>query len=438
MKEATATSVSLLEDFQKTRALSLAIVEPLDPDDFNVAPIPEASPLKWHLAHTTWFFETFILMAEAKHDAFHPQFGYLFNSYYKGLGDHLDRNRRVHLSRPNLKSVMQYRKDCDEKMAHLLGKQLPKLDPQSQNRILSNLEVGIHHEMQHQELLITDLKSILGLQPLLPSYFKNSSPRNADPRSSLTRKWVRFEGALIETGFSGKGFHFDNEAPRYSNWVAPFEMSSTWVRNGEYLEFLKSKAYADPRKWLSDGWDRRPVAPMYWDLKNKSVYTLNGPVSMADPLWLDSPVSHVSYFEADAYCRTHGARLPTENEWELAATSNQVSRTQKHFLDVAPSEPQSVGSTDVDRPLEITGQVWEWTQSAYLPYPGFKPQDGALGEYNGKFMINQMVLRGGSVATPRNHFRPTYRNFFPPATQWQFSGFRLARSIDAPTDRGQK
>jgi len=398
------------------RAASVELCAPLAIEDYVVQSMPDASPAKWHLAHTSWFFEEFVLArAVADYRPIHEPYRYLFNSYYNTVGPMHCRAARGMLSRPTVAEVMAYRFAVDERMASLLDTGgLPAALQQV-------LTLGLEHERQHQELLLTDIKHLFSLNPLLPAYRERTRRQNA---RAVPLRHLRLEGGLTGIGHAGGGFCFDNELPRHRALVAPFRLANRPVTNGEYLEFVRAGGYDDPRLWLSDGWAlaRREAwqRPIYWARSLEEEFSLTG-MRELDP---EAPLCHVSYYEADAFARWAGARLPTEFEWELAAagvplTGNFVERGEWH--------PQAMpASADPHTLLQMFGDVWEWTQSAYAPYPGFSPAPGALGEYNGKFMINQLVLRGGSCATPREHIRASYRNFFPAAARWQFSGVRLA------------
>lgn len=376
---------ALRERLRRVRAETARICEPLTVDDHGVQSMPDVSPPKWHLAHTTWFFEVFVLAGQAPFD---PRYAYLFNSYYEAVGERVPRARRGTLSRPTLAEVLAYRRHVDDA--------LHALDDATLGRQKDAIELGIHHEQQHQELLYTDIQHILGTAPLRAAY-SAAAPRLPALPSELT--FTTVDGGVCEIGAPGHGFSFDNERPRHEVFVAPFRIADRPVRAGEWLEFMADGGYRRPSLWLSDGWATVKAegwtAPLYWQRADGGaweVYTLAGPA----PLDLSAPVAHVSHYEADAYARWVGARLPTEAEWEVA---------------VPPSR----------------GLVWEWTASAYLPYPRFAPLEGAFGEYNGKFMSGQMVLRGGSAFTPAGHGRLTYRNFFPPGARWQLTGLRLAK-----------
>jgi ergothioneine biosynthesis protein EgtB len=404
----------LLEQYVAVRRATERLCEPLAVEDYVVQAMPDVSPAKWHLAHVSWFFETFLLRPRLP--GYRPvdeRYAGLFNSYYNAVGPQFARPARGHLSRPTVAEVYAYRAHVDKAMHELLER------ADTDRRALhATVELGLHHEQQHQELLVTDLKYNLSVNPLHPAYAAAAPAAGTAP--PLAR--VRLEGGIAAVGHDAGGFSFDNERPRHRVLLAPYELGSRLVTSGEYREFMDDGGYARPELWLSDGWrtvqERGWRAPLYWERADGawSRYTLAGIAPVAE----QAPVTHVSYYEADAYARWRGARLPTEHEWEHAVGSEAAPGT---LLDDSPREPAAAGGPGL---AQMTGDAWEWTASAYLPYPGFRPLDGALGEYNGKFMANQMVLRGGSCATPRSHIRPSYRNFFPPDARWQFSGIRLA------------
>ncbi len=380
--------------------------------------MPDASPIKWHLAHTSWFFETFVLEPHLPgYRAFNPAFRTLFNSYYNAVGDKYPRPQRGLLSRPSRAEVIAYRQHVDIGMRALL--QLPESAVEAGAALIT---LGINHEQQHQELMLTDLLHMLSCNPLEPAYVQADANRTgfAPP---LT--WVEHQAALVEIGHDGHGFAFDNEAPRHRQYLHRYALASRPVTNGEYLAFIADGGYRRPDLWLSEGWDwinaNHVEAPLHWrrDGGGWRQFTLHGSLTLD----LAAPVCHASLFEADAYARWAGARLPTEAEWETAAAAYPIDG---HFVEDGTLRP--LPSIDRGAPLmQLFGDVWEWTQSAYAPYPGYRPATGAIGEYNGKFMANQYVLRGGSFATPKSHIRATYRNFFPATARWQFTGFRLAR-----------
>lgn len=417
----------LAAQFRAVRRRTLDLAEPLSAEDQCIQSMPDVSPTKWHLAHTTWFFEEFILKALAgDYEEFDPDFGFLFNSYYEQVGPRHDRPKRGLLSRPPLHEVLRYRAHVETALERLLaegrdaGAQLWEL-----------LELGCHHEQQHQELLLTDIKHVLSCNPLKPAY---QAPRPRDASRTRTWDWIERPGGLVEIGHSGDDFAFDCEGPRHKVWLEPFKLASRPVTNGEFLAFIQDGGYERAELWLSDGWSacRRHGwdAPLYWERAADGdwrIFTLAG----RRPLDPDAPVCHVSYFEADAYARWAGRRLPTEAEWEVVATPLTPAGNFAGSREYHPVPARGEGLR------QVYGDVWEWTASAYRPYPGFKPAAGAVGEYNGKFMSGQMILRGGSCATPEGHVRPTYRNFFYPADRWQFTGIRLADdcprlSVQAP------
>ncbi len=409
---------SLLEKYLAVRRMSLQLCAPLSVEDHSLQPMPDASPAKWHLAHTTWFFETFVLSQYMEHyRPFQGEFRNLFNSYYNAVGDRPLRALRHVLSRPGLDEVHAYRNHIDEAMADFL-----LADPASDAAELVTL--GMNHEQQHQELIVTDVKNGLWTNPLRPAYRTTSEDQEASASEhALPLEWRAFSGGICSVGFEGEGFKFDNEGPPHDVYLEPFRLASRLTNNAEYLEFMGDGGYSRAEFWLSDGWDcvrnNQWNAPLYWEQRNGQWwhYTIEG----MKPLAMAEPVCHVSHYEADAFARWAGARLATEFEWEVAGRSCAVAG---NLLETGALHPRAAES---DEPLtQMFGDVWEWTGSAYLPYPNFKPAAGAVGEYNGKFMCNQMVLRGGSCATPQSHLRATYRNFFPPHARWQFMGIRLA------------
>jgi ergothioneine biosynthesis protein EgtB len=405
-------------EFEQVRQRSVHLAEPLSSEDCCAQSMPDASPVKWHLAHTTWFFETFILEPrEPGYKPYHPAFKVLFNSYYNGVGDKHPRPQRGLLTRPAFDEVLAWRREVDGRIARLL--QDAPQDRSSSHDLAALVELGMQHEQQHQELILTDLKHLLAHNPLYPAYLESPLPASC-PAAQMA--WLDFDGGLAEIGHRGPGFCFDNELPRHRDYVAPFQLASRLVTNAEYLEFVEAGGYRDPALWLSEGWDRvcsgELAQPLYWrqaqlqDRGQWMEFTLHG-LQALDPA---RPVTHVSLYEADAYARWRGARLPTEAEWEFAARDVALSCGDLH--------PRAAGS---DGLAQMFGECWQWTSSSYAPYPGYAPAAGALGEYNGKFMVNQYVLRGSSCATPHGHARASYRNFFPAGSRWQFTGIRLAR-----------
>jgi ergothioneine biosynthesis protein EgtB len=406
----------MLDFYRSVRETTERLCAPLAVEDYVVQAIPDASPARWHLAHTTWFFETFVLEAHLPgFRPLEPQYRHLFNSYYNAIGPQFPRPERGHLSRPTVAEVYAYRAYVDKGMIDLLERteSAPSLD--------AIVTLGLHHEQQHQELILTDLKAAFGANPLAPAYHTREIPRG---RRVGRLELVDFSGGLVTVGADDTGFAFDNERPRHDVYLRPFRLASRLVTIGEYLEFMEAGGYDRPELWLSDGWATVQAqsweAPQYWRRLDGGwwLYTLSGPV----PVDEQAPVSHVSYFEADAYARWRGQRLPTEQEWEYAAAAQPMVG---HFQEAGLYQPQPAPAHE-GALSQLFGDVWEWTQSPYVAYPGFRPLAGGLAEYNGKFMVNQLVLRGGSCVTPRTHIRASYRNFFPPGARWQFSGIRLA------------
>jgi ergothioneine biosynthesis protein EgtB len=404
--------------YQQVRADSLRIVAPLTAEDCVAQSMPDASPAKWHLAHTSWFFEQFVLRPHLPdYRVFDKQFEYLFNSYYDSVGPRHARPERGLLTRPSLAEVVRYRHHVDEHMLRLLAR---ATNP------AAVIELGLNHEQQHQELMLTDAKHLFSRNALEPAYRRDLARSHDGENFAKAPEWSRFDGGLREIGAGGRsGFCFDNETPRHRVCVDPYQLANRPVSNGEFRLFVQDGGYDEPRLWLSDGWTSAQHEgwrrPLYWSEGLDSEFTLGGRREL-DP---DSPVCHVSYYEADAFARWAGARLPTEAEWELAATGRPMAG---NLLDTDVLHPTS--TADGGTPAKLFGDVWEWTASPYTAYPGFRPADGALGEYNGKFMCNQLVLRGGSCVTPADHVRASYRNFFYPSARWQFSGLRLARQAD--------
>jgi ergothioneine biosynthesis protein EgtB len=420
----TARLEALVSRFHQVRQFTDRLCQPLMTEDYVIQGMPDVSPPKWHLAHTTWFFETFILaLACSGYRSPHASYAYLFNSYYEAVGERHCRPKRGLLSRPTVEEVYRYRSYVDQHMTAFLE----GLHGETLERWSSVVELGLHHEQQHQELLLTDVKYNFACNPLRPAYVTADIPPHAPTVGPL--RWVSFPEGVYWIGHDGKGFAFDNEAPRHRSFVERFELASRLVTNGEYLAFMDDRGYERPELWLSMGWDTVQregwQAPLYWEQRNGTwwMMTLAGmrPVREAEP------VCHVSYYEADAYARWADVRLPTEAEWEVAATSLPI---RGNLVEDQNFHPVPISQIDTTVPLaQIFGDVWQWTQSHYSPYPGYTASPGALGEYNGKFMANQFVLRGGSCATSVSHIRPTYRNFFPADARWQFMGIRLARTI---------
>jgi ergothioneine biosynthesis protein EgtB len=408
--------------FTEVRRFTDALHRPLSAEDCGLQSMPDASPTKWHLAHTSWFFETFVLLPLGE-APFNPRYGFLFNSYYEAEGPRHERPRRGMLSRPSLDEVRRYRADVDRRVAHALvemsAERFAALGPV--------IELGLHHEQQHQELLLTDILHALASSPLRPAYRESAPPRPKAPDAG-PMGWIAHDEGVRQIGHDGAGFSFDNEGPRHSVYQRAFLLADRLVTCGEYLGFMSNGGYTRPELWLSDGWAavkaERWTMPLYWARKGDilEAATLDG----VRPVVPNEPVCHLSYYEADAFARWAGARLPTEAEWEIAAEGAPLQGT---FADGLALHPRPAAPPDpaLTHPRQMFGDVWQWTSSAYSSYPGFRPLDGALGEYNGKFMCNQIVLRGGSCATPASHIRASYRNFFPASARWQFSGLRLAR-----------
>ena len=414
----------VLPAYLSVRRQTEALCEPLEVDDFNVQTMADVSPIKWHIAHVTWFFETFILSNYLKdYRLFHPEFAHLFNSYYETVGTFHPRPERGFLNRPTIQEVFAYRAHVDAAMAALLEDE----GHGDREAVVFLTRVGLNHEQQHQELMLTDLKHVFANNPLKPSYQDRALPRAAAPDLS----WQEFKGGLVEIGHCGAledGYFYDNETPVHKVYLEPYRLASRPVTNGEFLEFMEDDGYRRSDLWLSEAWatvrDNRWAAPLYWqqgEACDWSQMTLSG----LKAIDLHAPVCHVSFFEADAFTRWAGKRLPSEAEWEVAARDLPI---EGNFQDDGLFHPMAGREMSAGGLSQMYGDVWEWTASSYRPYPGFEPLGGSLGEYNGKFMCSQFVLKGGSCATPKNHIRSTYRNFFYPRDQWQFSGFRVAES----------
>ena len=422
----------LASAYARVRSLSEALAAPLHPEDACIQSMPDASPTKWHLAHTSWFFETFVLDGPG-YARFRPGYEVLFNSYYQAVGPMHPRPQRGMLSRPTLDEVLEYRRAIDARMLAAL----PNLDDPARRLV----ELGLHHEQQHQELILTDIKHALAQNPLAPAYRPRSTATATATSGARAPelRWVEDPGGLVSIGRNLDApeaeFGFDNEGPRHQQWLEPFAIASRPATCGEYLAFMRDGGYTRPELWLSDGWDavcqRIWTAPEYWQ-RDGQVFGLDG----LHALELDAPVCHLSFYEADAFARWSGARLPSEAEWEQVAGSIDVAGnllpTIAEQLERAPLAPTpSEGEPDSSGLAQLFGDVWEWTASPYVPYPGYRTPPGAVGEYNGKFMCNQIILRGGSCATPADHIRSSYRNFFPAAARWQFTGVRLARDLSS-------
>ncbi|MEM9789208.1 MAG: ergothioneine biosynthesis protein EgtB [Planctomycetota bacterium] len=449
-----APAATLPDRFRRVRAATLAITRPLAVEDFCIQSCEDVSPTKWHLAHTTWFFERFVLKRlHPDYAEFHPRYDFLFNSYYNTVGPMHCRPARGKLSRPTVHEVLDYRRTIDDAVLDLIDRS-PAFDPERQAELNNVMVLGLHHEQQHQELMVTDLKHVFSSNPLLPAYHSkptgSQAPSWVDPPAAPDLAWIDHPGGLHTIGLPADhgGFCFDNETPTHKQWLEPFALATRTVTNAEFLAFIDNGGYERHDLWLSLGWATTQQQgwkhPIYWyrdDVLGESgsgrwmQFTMHGPV----PLDPDEPACHLSFFEADAFARWAGHRLPTEAEWEVACRdafpTNPGAAPDGHFADTLGFHPRAATqspnhqTTKPPNLLQPFGTVWEWTSSPYVGYPGYAPLPGAFGEYNGKFMCNQYVLRGGSVATPASHIRPTYRNFFDPAARWQFTGVRLARSL---------
>ncbi|HEV2149698.1 MAG TPA: ergothioneine biosynthesis protein EgtB [Longimicrobiaceae bacterium] len=422
LESSVSTAHALRGRFRAVRGLTEALCEPLAVEDYVVQSMPDVSPTKWHLAHTSWFFEQFLLTPHlAGYEPLDPVYLFLFNSYYVHAGERHCRAQRGYISRPTVAEVYAYRSHVDRHVEELLERAGAELIA----TVSPVVELGLNHEQQHQELMLTDLKHVFSVNPLRPVY----RPRMAgSAAAAVPLEWVRFDGGIHRIGHEGEGFAYDNEGPRHRVFLEPFELGNRPVTNGEYLAFMEDGGYRRAELWLSLGWaiaqEQGWTEPFYWERRDDRwwSFTLAG-MREVDPA---EPVCHLSYFEADAYARWAGARLPTEAEWEVAASTVPV---EGNFVESAAFHPSAAAPAAPGALLQMYGDVWEWTRSQYSAYPGYRPPEGALGEYNGKFMCNQFVLRGGSCATSRTHIRPAYRNFFPPDATWQFSGVRLARDM---------
>ena len=416
-------AAEMLARFRQVRGFSERLCETLEPEDCVVQSMPDVSPTKWHLAHTSWFFETFVLKVwMPEYRTVVPEYAYLFNSYYNAAGSMHRRDLRGLISRPTLAETHRFRHSIDAHVAELLEG--------ADDALLAEIEpvftIGLHHEQQHQELLVTDIKHVFSQNPLHPVFRGQEEP--GQKRQVAPAQFVKFDEKILEIGHAGPGFSYDNESPRHRALVPAFALATRPVTNGEYLQFIEAGGYTKAEYWLSLGWttvnEQRWEAPLYWE-KRDGIWW-NFTLSGMRPVEESEPVTHVSYFEADAFANWSGARLPTEFEWERAAADLPI---EGNFVDSGRFHPAPVSSSPNEKLQSIYGDVWEWTRSAYLPYPGYHAAPGALGEYNGKFMCNQMVLRGGSCATSQSHMRLTYRNFFQPEKRWQFTGIRLARDL---------
>jgi ergothioneine biosynthesis protein EgtB len=420
-----SNAAALRERYRLVRQRSVQLCEPLTPEDMMVQSCPEASPAKWHLAHTAWFFESFVLREFlAGYRLFDPDFPWLFNSYYQTFAEFPDKRLRASFSRPGIGTILSYRQYVDVGVDQLLAGDVPE-------EALRRIELGLHHEEQHEELLLTDIKHALYTNPLQPAYLDEDFEEETADKGSVPLTFLPYDGGLVEIGQAeGDEFGFDNERPRHKVWIEPFRLASRLVTCGEFAEFIAAGGYERAEFWLSAGWDtvrgQGWQAPLYWRRSNGkwTVGSLRGKHDLSEVA--SSPLAHVSFFEADAYARWRGMRLATEAEWEMVAARVPI---EGNLLESGRFETAAaVAASDSEYPVQLFGDCWEWTSSAYLGYPAFQPLNGSLGEYNGKFMSGQMVLRGGSCVTPAGHIRASYRNFFPPETRWQFSGIRLASS----------
>jgi ergothioneine biosynthesis protein EgtB len=435
----------LLGDFVETRKFSRFLTLNLNPEDCTIQSMPDVSPTRWHLAHTTWFFETFVLRDLARlqgevHSSINDAFEYLFNSYYNAVGEQFPRHCRGLLSRPTLAEVWSYRDAVDAEIENRFQRLIESgISDEEWRRLATIFELGVHHEQQHQELMLTDIKHVFSSNPLFPAY-ADGVVNEAMPNSGVGElQFVDFDGGIYSMGHSGPEFSYDNETPQHEVLLRPFALANRLITNAEFLRFVESGGYRQPEHWLSSGWSQAAAeewrSPLYWQQRDGqwSEFTLRG----LEPLNPNQPVCHVSFYEADAYARWAGARLPTESEWEIAATENWSCKEsfgtfagdhQWHPRPLRAEARLAQTAKSTRRTLfQMFGDCWEWTASPYVGYPGYRPATGAIGEYNGKFMCDQWVLRGASVATSRNHIRTTYRNFFPADARWQFSGIRLAR-----------
>nr|WP_040585339.1 ergothioneine biosynthesis protein EgtB [Segniliparus rugosus] len=418
--EAPPVQAGLVERYRTVRDTTEQLAEPLSPEDQTVQSMPDASPTKWHRAHTTWFFETFVLLPHCPgYQVYRDDFQFLFNSYYEAVGPRHERNHRGMITRPGIGEVAAYRQTVDDAMTAFLDSEAG-----ARQEIAELVVLGLNHEQQHQELLLMDIKHALAANPLKPAYrnlpdgpgFRNASGRTGP-------QWLAQEGGLVEIGHAGEGFHYDNEGPRHRVWLEPYRIADSLVANADWLEFIADGGYRRPELWLSDGWRAVQTdgwtAPLYWE-QDADGQWLQFSLHGLAPVRPEEPVSHVSHYEADAFARWSGKRLPTEFEWEHAARAAGFGPDLRRHVGLRPSAASDG---------QWQGQVWQWTASPYVGYRGYAPPEGAIGEYNGKFMSNQMTLRGGACVTPVGHTRITYRNFFGPASRWPFTGLRLAEDI---------
>jgi ergothioneine biosynthesis protein EgtB len=417
--ERTEDKQKIRERFVSGRKFTEELCRSLIAEDYVIQSMPDASPVKWHLAHTTWFFETFILSQHIKNYAFYNNtYKFLFNSYYVQEGERYARAKRGMLSRPGVEEVYNFRQAINERMINLIE----TTDPLKSEEINFLIELGLNHEQQHQELILTDIKHLLSLNPLRPEYSEKKKIAGSEISGI---NWISFPEGIYETGNRGREFVFDNETPRHKTFIPNFSLADRLITNKEYIDFIEEGGYRRAELWLSDGWNivesEKWNSPLYWEKVDTEWWTFT--LSGFNKIVPDEPICHISLFEADAYAHWSGARLPTEDEWEAAAYDKVI---KGNFAENGYYHPVPL-LENVNGFKQLFGDVWEWTRSSYSPYPGYKTLPGALGEYNGKFMSGQIVLRGGSCATPVSHIRPTYRNFFPPGARWQFTGLRLAK-----------
>ncbi len=434
-KDGADSPDSLLHYYKRVRQQTLRLCQNLETEDYELQAEAFVSPIKWHLAHTSWFFETFILKNQPDYQVFHPQFEYLFNSYYNAIGKQYPRAQRGLLSRPSVQEVKAYRHHVDQKMATLLTSIHKPLLHQLEKLII----LGLNHEQQHQELMLTDLKYNFSFNPLYPIYSqakfaKGQSPDQEQDYQLPALEFIEFGGGIYNFGLKKNAFGYDNETPRHQSMVQDFRLANRLISNQEYCLFIDAGGYQDPQYWLADGWDwvqkNSIQGPLYWHLEGQQRYEFR--LTGYGQLHPNQPVTHISFYEANAYANWAGKRLPTEYEWEVASKKRAIEGS---FVDNQSFHPVQVTSANSETKAaddgikQLFGECWQWTQSTYAPYPGFKATSGAVGEYNAKFMCNQMVLRGGSCATPKDHIRATYRNFFYPQDRWQFTGIRLAEDV---------
>lgn len=419
----------IIHIYQSLRQQTEKLCRPLLTEDYIIQGMEDVSPPKWHLAHSSWFFETFLLKPKlTNYEEFNPHFGYLFNSYYQNIGNPYPRAKRGLLSRPSVEMVYDYRHYVDRSIIDLIKRSADEA-LQELNFLMT---LGFNHEQQHQELLLMDIKYNFFQDPSYPCYQKKQAKNSMQNNKIIGLQFIEVTGRVVDIGHTGNSFCFDNELPQHKYLLPTYSIANRLVTNGEYLEFIAEGGYQDARWWLSDGWDcllkNQWQCPLYWQKLDKKwhIFTLNG-LKKLNP---NEPVSHISFYEADAYARWCGLRLPTEYEWEYFVNSHDLPNQEGNFLESEYFHPNTINTFETNKAQQFYGDLWEWTSSPYSPYPGYTPFKGGLGEYNGKFMMNQMVLRGGSCITPQSHIRASYRNFFQPEKRWLFSGFRLAQNIE--------